>query len=89
MEKIVLIVFLSVVSLCLSIQVGAAEVSINSTGTAIVHRDQSDTEPNKEASSSTISVMDVPLNTPRLMSSVNKNKEFHSMLYLNQTRYAG
>ncbi|WP_301359854.1 hypothetical protein [Enterococcus spodopteracolus] len=37
----------------------------------------------------TNSIMDVPINTPRLMSSVNTNNDFDSMLYLNQTKYAG
>jgi len=37
----------------------------------------------------TSSIMDVPINTPRLMSSVNTNNDFNSMLYLNQTKYAG
>lgn len=40
-------------------------------------------------SENTSSVTDVPINTPRLMSSVNTNNDFNSMLYLNQTKYAG
>ena len=36
-------------------------------------------------SENTSSVTDVPINTPRLMSSVNMNNDFNSMLYLNQT----
>ncbi|MHA6124510.1 hypothetical protein [Enterococcus mundtii] len=38
---------------------------------------------------STSSITDVPINTPRLMLSVNTNNDFNSMLYLNQTKYAG
>lgn len=36
-------------------------------------------------SENTSSVTDVPIKTPRLMSSVNMNNDFNSMLYLNQT----
>ena len=35
------------------------------------------------------SITDVPINTPRIMSSVNTSNDFNSMLYLNQTKYAG
>ncbi|MGL9768960.1 hypothetical protein [Enterococcus sp. DIV0806c] len=37
----------------------------------------------------TSSITDVPINTPRVMSSVNTNNDFNSMLYLNQTKSAG
>ncbi len=34
-------------------------------------------------------IADIPINNPRIMASVNTNNDYHSMLFLNQTRYAG
>ncbi|MFS0934696.1 hypothetical protein ACFDAA_19255 [Enterococcus casseliflavus] len=88
MIKTVLSVFLSVLSLCFSIHAGAAEIGVDVTRT--------DTElPNQETigpkghSVNNIPASDVPINIPKLLSSVNTTNEVHSMLYLNQTKYAG
>lgn len=83
-KKIFFILCLSIVSLCLYTEAGASETSDDKITTEGIKN-------NLEQAGllSIASTTDVPLNRPRLMSSVNTNNDFNSMLYLNQTKYAG